>query len=438
MKRIKTLLAMLLCVAMLLSSAAFAASGTELSFNDILYTDENGEPMLDLGGVGLNLGFAENDGAIGLHLGLNANNESVADIQLTLQGNRLLMAMDGVSKVYSLDLASIIADSLGSSISLSEADLEALLTFVTDASGILANSVATGDDGITITIDVSEEQVDALLAALAKMLDTHPELFANSEYDSFSEVIADMDAKLSLQGSIVPTDAGFESSFYLIATDIESGEVSTLALIVAFDIVTENDTDQYDIYVNFGIGADKEEVVMSPYSAYIGLQYIDDQFDSFIFLAGTTTETGDMEEGFYFAYISPTFDSEKKWYVKTGTMDDSSLLSASCNMSDGNVTIKADDDTIEMGYAMENGEGIYKLVTDIDGVSNELSANGKLYNTEGEWLLPAETEAVDLMSLDEDGMNMLMMEALSAVLNALSAMGQANVLIGELVSSMMS
>lgn len=438
MKKIKTLLAMLLCVAMLLSSAALAGSGTELSINDILYSDENGEPMLDLGGVGLNLGFAENDGAIGLHLGLNANNESVADIQLTLQGNRLLMAMDGVSKVYSLDLASIISESIGSEISFNEADLEALLTFVTDASGILANSVATGDDGVTITIDVSEEQVDALLAALAKMLDTHPELFAGSEYNSFSDVIADMDAKLSLQGAIVPTDAGFESSFYLIATDIESGEVSTLAFIVAFDIVTENDTDQYNIYMNFGVGANEEEIEMSPYSAYIGLQYIDEQFDGFTFLVGTVSETGEIEEGFYFEYISPTFDSEKKWHVKIGTMDDSSLLSASCNMSDGNVTIKADDDTIELSYAMENGEGAYKLVTDIDGVVNELSANGKLYNTEGEWLLPAETEAIDLMTLDENGMNALMMEALSAVMNALSAMGQANVLIGELVSSLMS
>lgn len=435
MKKLRTLIALLICAAMLLGSAGMAAGGKEISLNDIVVS-VNGEELLNLSGIGINIGVAERDGGAGLHIGLNANGESVADVEAALQGNMLYMAADGISKVYGLDLLNVVGTAMEETqFTITAEDEAALMALVMEASAILPSCltlVEETDETAHFRLNVTEAQVDALLKALAGLLDNHPELFADSYYDNFSEMIADMEVKLSLKGDVLMTDAGMSAELYLVGTEIESGEASGIAIQLGMATATEENTDQLDIYFSMGEGMSEEDTVQYFESAF-SLWITDGNFDSFTGAFQTT----DTEDGLYFALASGDYTEDGMWGLEFGLLDESVMLIARGNMNSGVADLSVYEDVISLSYEMENGVGAYALEGTIEGDTFSVTANGKLSGTLGEWLIPAGTEAVDIMSLTEDDVNMLAMEGLSVAMGAMSAMAQANPLIASLLTEMM-
>ena len=120
----KTILAVLLAMLMLISACAMAeeASGGQLIVRDVVIDMGEGG-TLDLSGVDLTLALAGDEAQTALRLALDAAGASVLNVIAAFDEEQLTLRADGISDVYALsyeDLIALIEEAAGD-IDLSEA-----------------------------------------------------------------------------------------------------------------------------------------------------------------------------------------------------------------------------------------------------------------------------------------------------------------------------
>jgi len=443
MKILIRILALALCTVMLLSAGALAA-GKEISLENVAIVID-GTQKLDLSGVGLNLGFVSDADGAGMHIGLSAGDESVLDIQACLRGDVLQIAADGVKDVYSMNLADLATamqtQMPAGGFAYSASDRTAAMALVEQAKEVLAQSVTPDGevelDGIVYSVynvSVSAEQVQGLLDGLAVLLNDHPELFMDSEYDNFSAVLADMDAVISLEGLILEAEDEFVAELYPILTDVDDGESETLLIYV------EGNTEPGEaagttVQTLVTILGELEDDGSIDQQAAIALNYLEKAGE----FGMLEVQISDIEstEGVYLGVSAPELNEDAKWHGIFQSLSGEFALSVEGNDHDGGVLLESEGEYISLAYIIEGEKAQYGLSMLMDGSTVEIVADGSITDSEGEWMIPADAQTVDLSTMDEAKINALSMEFMSVTMNALARLSQANQVIAALISGAM-
>jgi len=443
MKRMIRFIALVLSAVMLLSATA-VASGGQLEIKDIIINISD-EMNLDFSGLGLELAAAEVDGGAGIRLGLNAGGADAANIYACVQGNQLLIGADGVGSVYSLDLSSVAAQAPVElpveNFALSAEDEAAIMALGQEAMQVLSGAVTPLEsqeiDGVAyeiLNIYIGPDQVDSLLAKLAVVLDNHPELFAESGYNNFSEMLADLEVKFSVEGFAAISESGFDAELYLVGTDVDDGEREGLGLQIAGTMESDptSGADVVALSAILGEGVDgsnfEAEIVIDSY-----LLMVNGAFASFeISVADAEYE----EDGLYAAFSAPVMSEAGHWNLSLVALDESVGFEADCSAADGSIVFFADEDYISLRYAINGADGEYLLNISADGTEIAASAKSSISADDGAWIIPADGQTVNVMTLTEDQMNLLQMEAMTVAMTALAKMAAVNPTVAALLGQM--
>lgn len=444
MKRMIRLIALLVCAAMLLSATAMAAGG-QIELKDLVINA--GEGMaLDLSGIGLSMGFAENQTGAGIHVGLTANGQKAADLKLCVQDDKLLIGADGVNSVYSLDLESVVSaiqtqlPSAGG-FSISPQDAAAFQALAEEAMMVLSGAVTPlqmyEQDGVSYqiyNISVTADQVDSLLNKLAVLLDRHPELAAQMGIGSFNSQFRQLPNRFSVEGFAAVSENGFDCEVYLVGTDKEDGERIGICLSVAG--VSERDADAgaeaIAIRIDMGDGLPEEGFE----SAFIIDAYMLLVNGEFISFEVNMRDAYYEEDGIYAVLTSPVMDENSHWTLNILTLDEAAGFELSCDADDGVAVIFADDEYVSLGYVIDGAEGKYELNTNVDGEAISIGFASSISADNGEWIIPAGTASTDVLSLTEQQINVLYMEAMTVAINALARMAAANPTIAGMLGDL--
>lgn len=442
MKRMMRLIALVLCAVMLLSATAFAAGG-QIEIKDIVLSMPG--MNLDLSGLGLELAAAEKDGGAGIRVGLNAAGADAANLYACVQDNQLLIGADGVGTVYSLDLASVASQlpvevpSQGMTFSpedqaaIEAIGMEAMMMF----SGAVTPLGQQDVDGVAYeiyNINVSADQVDNLLKKVAVLLDAHPEIFAESEYRNFTDMINKMQVRFSLEGFAAVSDNGFDAEVYLISTEKGDGERFGVGLQIAgiSERDPQGDSEAIAINAQLGIGDNngsfEPAVDIESYMLFKG--------GEFASLEISAAESGYESNGVYAAFSSPVLNGDDKWSLNLVALDGTAGVELACNTRNGEINFFADEDYINFQYQINGADAAFALNMDADGVNMGVNLATTVSADDGAWIIPAGTQGVDILTLTDAQMNVLKMEAMTVAMTALSKMAVANPTVAGLLGEM--
>lgn len=209
----KKFLAILMTLAMLVSSCAFAEATEPLSTKIVLddfvlyegpYANAD-NVLIDLSGLGLSL--SAYDGEIpSLQLALTASDEDVAGLSVAVDETKLLLGMTGVSNTYSVDIMDVV-ELFASEIGLiSDPETEDMAAIISEEDQMaLAELVAEGIAMYEASGETSTEEIDGavyditnnyisldynddLMVKAIAILDHYPQLVEGSGFESFAEV----------------------------------------------------------------------------------------------------------------------------------------------------------------------------------------------------------------------------------------------------------
>ena len=220
----KKLLAILLSALILLSACA-AAEAAKLTVKNVA-ASANGAVLFDLSGLDVELAVGTEDGRSGVSIALTSGGQDVERLTLAAIGSTVALFAGGLTDVYTLSIeqaAGILGQATGeldiedaiedASQAMSPADAAAIEELAAAVQAAFAAGVTDGGagelDGVPCEItlvELSEEQLSAVLDALVKLLDNHKEQLAGSGISSFSELRAALDPKLSVSGEAYETE----------------------------------------------------------------------------------------------------------------------------------------------------------------------------------------------------------------------------------------
>ena len=219
----KKILSVLMSLVLLLSVCAFAepveAEGAEIVLGDVILS-EGTQPILDLSGLDLVFGVYAGE-TVGVQLALAAADQEALALNMALEGEQLLLNMTGVTGVYSLNIAEL-ADSMGidaeAVANLDEEDLAAVIKpedqmalmalLMECVTVVQAGTTAAGTeeiDGVVYdvtTIEVAAGQIQPLIEKLVGILDHYPELLAETDIESFTQLYEIIAPALAVSGAI--------------------------------------------------------------------------------------------------------------------------------------------------------------------------------------------------------------------------------------------
>lgn len=458
----KKILSVLICLAMLLSGFALAA-GSELTISNLAVSVSDGT-NLDFSGIDLKLAAAESDTGAGLRIALDANGETVLSGVAALNEQGIVLSLDGMNNAYTVsmeDIMLMLAEDpdfqqmmqLIAALDFTEEDLAELIAiFETFSAQIEAGIVETGTeelDGVTYqsyTMSYDEELADALYRGIFGLLDKHPALVSilleGSDFTSMMEVYEAMGLKIRFEGEA-------------LANESES-EISLSAYGTANDLEEEIQMNNY-IYTTVGIdeeaGVQMEDMTMAlsqiENEEYIGIVEVNG-------CVTTQIETGELAafegylivptdeenwDGLSFGLYSPMMTGTDLWQISFGDWNETFTLDISFGQSEGVDGVYglmlAEDAQLSFYSEMQDGVGeIGFAVADAEfGV--ELLADVAVTETDGAWLDVDTANAVDILTITDEQVETFSMEAMIALMGAVSELAAANDTLAVLIGNLM-
>lgn len=277
----KKLLAILMALAMLLTTCAFAegadAAGAKITMSDIVvYAGE--AAMLDLTGLSLGVGVHVGEAGNGLQLTLGALENEVLALNMALAGEQLLLGMTGVTDVYSVDIAAT-AQSMGVDVNaISNVDVEevmgkisaedqtALMALMMEAVGVVQAGVTSGlteeIDGVTydkITVEVAAESIKPLLEKAVVILDNYSYLLEDSDIESFSQLYNEIKPAIGVSGTVLANDNSGVIDFTVDGSVMDGAQSGSLKLYVKGGEAADGSAD---LYIEIGVSAGEESYAL--------------------------------------------------------------------------------------------------------------------------------------------------------------------------------
>lgn len=218
----KKLLAILLGALMLLSAFAVAEGGSVTLGN--VQISANGQMMVDLRGLELELAAAQGDGGMGVRIALDYDGKGRDEVIGWLSDAVLALKASFLSNTYCMDLEEI-GQMVGSDLSPETAgdllnqipaeDMAAVMSIAVAAQECFQTGVTDGGEAeidgaryAVTSIEITEAQTGKVMDAVFALLDNHPEILSDSEFSSFSELRQAVNPQLSASGSVYTGDAG--------------------------------------------------------------------------------------------------------------------------------------------------------------------------------------------------------------------------------------
>lgn len=440
----KKLLAIFLCAVLLLSACAFA-EGKELTLNNI-QIDANGNPI-DLSGIDLRLSYAEDGENSGARLAIDGNGAELANLTASLQGNELLLAATGLSKVYVLTLDDAAGEQKEQeSVAFTEQDLNDFLA-VWNAwlADFEASMVPTGTeeiDGATYqnySISISAEQLDTVLFGVCDILDRQSAIRAAVQkelgMDSLRALREASGIAMSAEGtmSIGEQDASAEVIYTLSDPELEEPEHIGMDIIIT--ALEDETTAGTGLDVNICLyDADDAQ---SDDELDIGLTITLDG-ETFTGMDGYVLLFEDgAEKGVYFGVYSPAVQGSGLWQVSLMSYDETTAVDVAFGKTeelDGvYAAVTADGSVLEFyydagkaGLSLYSGEEYYSASADVT-----------VSDTDGSWLALDGANAVDALNMTDAQMQSLETELLATLLRLASGLAASNETIAALLGGLM-
>lgn len=459
----KKLLAMLMAVLMLISVCAMAeaASGGHLIIRDV-EIDMGGGETLDLSGVDFTLALAGDDSQGALRVAVDAAGASVLNAIAALGQEELTLRADGISDVYSIryeDLIAMIQEAAGD-VDVSEAFQSGFdAGFAAGASGeVPAEVTALCEHAVEIfsgaltpagteTIDgveyevydlaVSEEQMAVLVDDLAVLLDAYgQEGLENSGYDSYRQMFDEVNLRLSADGVVKSSETNIITSIDVTAFGADEAEPATLNIYV--DVTEDPENETVDVYLSLSEVEDGEsEEILSAHATYTEVNGEFGEFDLRIY------EPDSNEASFYVSVSSPASQAAGLWEFYLSIADGSETVNLYLDFGSVNgqdefyAHLTADGQTFYIDY--EGADGVGRLSIGMMGGDQSMggvSATVEVGEDDGAWLPGAADATVDILTIDEAQLEKLSNEGMMLLMNAMSALSQANESLAEMLGGM--
>ena len=426
MKRLVTLL---LCMMLLLAPAALAAgksatiSNMSMAINGDEYT---------LNGIELVLGFGEADDATGVHLAVNANGETAADLSLELIGNKIIAYAEGISDVYSIDLQTV-EDMLDEALEQYGVDwedifetigkelpemLEKWSASIEKITAVISESVTedgtvdlNGETATHYVISVSEQNMKKLLDELSDLLDDFVDEPDGVDLD---------DMNLSVEGTLDVGETMMAAEIRVIERDEATGDTATLVIVQNGTSAEEGGktTRRMDCSVYVENGDSRESVLTQTTEYYMigdaitGLEYnaVDEEGNTI--LIRLTLPEDQSVEGPYALYLLANSEIELNAEMSKG------LLHLNLTAPDGSMSLNADQ--------FSRGQTHVAFETVADGETLALSFDLTQTEDEAEWMNTAVETTVDMLTMDEEQSQKLMTELTAKGIELLGALAESS------------
>lgn len=457
----KKLMSVLLCIAMLLTACAFA-EGSELTISNVAITMGE-ESTFDLSGIDLRLAAADNEAGGGLRIALGANGEEVISAVASINEQGIALAMDGLSNTYTVsmeDIMQMLAEDpdfqeliqLIEALDFTEQDLVELIgiveTFMANVDASISETGSEEIDGVTYqtyAINFGEEGYDALFGGLAALLDKHPVLVGmimdGTGYNTVTEAYKASGFKMRAEGEMVSSESeveidltGYASTadgedvavngygYMVVGTDEEAGTEAVDMTLSLSEIVDEEYVDMFE--VNGCVTTATETGELAAFDGYLITPVDEENWD-----------------GLSFGLYGPALTGTGLWQLSISDWNETVSFDVSFGNADGvdGVYGLFSAEEAEMSYYFETVDGVGTAgLAYADSESFiEVAADVAITETDGAWLAVDTTNAVDILTITEEQIETVSMEAMVALMGALSELAAANDTVAMLVGGLM-
>ena len=461
----KKLLSVLICVVMLLTACAFA-EGSELTISNVAITMGE-ESTIDLSGIDLHLAAADNEAGGGLRIALGANGEEVISAVASINEQGIALAMDGLSSSYTVSMEDIMAMlaedpdfqqlmQLIAALDFTEQDLVELLgiieTFMANVDASISETGSEEIDGVTYqtyAINFGEEGYDALFGGLAALLDKHPALVGmimdGTGYSTLGEAYEASGFRMRAEGGMVSSESEVEIDLTGYASTADGEEVAVNGygyMVVGAD--EEAGVEMLDMSLAMSEIVDEEYVDMFEVNGCVTTVTETGElaaFDGYIVVPDGTSDEEDAYEGVIFGLYSPALTGTGLWQISIGDWNETVSFDVSFGNADGvdGVYGLIVAEEAEISYYIETVEGVGTAGIAFADAEEfvEVTADVAITETDGAWLAVDTTNAVDILTITEEQVETVSMEAMVALMGALSELAAANDTVAMLVGGLM-
>lgn len=442
----KKLLAIFLCAVLLLSACAFA-EGKELTLSNI-QIDANGNPI-DLSGIDLRLSYAKDGESSDARLAIDGNGAELANLTVSLQGDELLLAATGLSKVYALTLDDAAGEQEEQDgIAFTEQDLNDFLAvlnaWLADFEASMVPAGTEEIDGATYqnySISISAEQLDTAFFGFCDILDRQSAIRAAVQkelgVDSLRALQEASGIAMSVEGTLSIGEQDASAEVIYTVNDPELEEPEHIGMDIIITAIEDETTAGKGVDVSICLyDADDAQ---SDDELDIGLTItLDGETEAFTGMDGYVLLFEDgAEKGAYFGVYSPAVQGSGLWQVSLMSYDETTAIDVAFGKTeelDGvYAAVTADGSVLEFyydagkaGLSLYSGEEYYSAAADVT-----------ISDTDGSWLALDGANAVDALNMTDAQMQSLETELLATLLRLASGLAASNETVAALLGGLM-
>ena len=461
----KKLLSVLICVAMLLTACAFA-EGSQLTISNVSLTAGDGS-SLDFSGIDLRLAAADNEAGGGLRVALGANGEEVISGVASINEQGVVLAMDGLSNAYTIsvdDIMTMLAEDpdfqqmmqLMAAMDFTEQDLVELVaifeTFMANVQGSISETGTEEIDGAsyqTYAVNFGEEGYDALFGGLAALLDKHPALVGmimdGTGYNTVTEAYEASGFKMRAEGVAISGETEVEVDLmgYASAEGMEEVAVNSYVYVTA-GADEEAGVEAVDMSMVLSEVVDEEYIGIVELNGCI--TYVTETgelaaFDGYIVVPTGTVDGEDVYEGVNFGLYGPALTGTGLWQISISDWNETVSFDVSFGNADGvdgvYGMLAAEEAEISCYVELVEGVGAAGIAFADGEEFVEVTADVAITETDGAWLNVDTTNAVDILTITDEQVETVSMEAMIALMGAVSELASANDTVAMLVGGLM-
>lgn len=439
----KKLLAVLLCL--LLAAAPVAmAEGYDLKISNINANIMDTEFALE--NIELVFGVGSNDEGAGLHIAIKANGDTVSDVVLAANSEKILAYADGISDVYSVDLQTIL-DALSSAMESSGFNPEAAAAQASEMgamwaeagekiAGILSGAVKAdgeceidGETAAKYTIFVSEDDMQAVLCEANERIGELLEMAGQSEAAQQLGDLINGNERLSVNGTFLLGETKFTGEFSLNARNTETNEASALVSTVDGNQIEEDGVNVSSVHSELSIDTDGEieKVSESDVTTYT----VDGKFAGVVISAAPAGE-----EPVLISFQLPAIQAEgitEFYMTRSDAALDIQIDDAVCKM-----ILSSLDEYMSLTYtAIDESTVNIVFESNIAEAPAYVSLDATIEQTDAEWLKTEADETVDVLTISEEQVQKLQNEAILKVLGTLGTLAGSCEALAALMTGMM-
>ena len=445
----KKIISLILVLMMLVSACAMAA-GKEITIGNVMLGDNAGS-VIDFSGIELKFAAAANDNSAGVSVAAAAAGEDVVRVVLSADEAGAYLSADGISDVYSISMetiAELLSTYLGSELAnlevlvgqittIAAEGFEKMLAIVEESMTEAGTQEISGQEYVVYDVYVSSEAVMEIYGIFDEFVALYPQMMEGTGYSSFTEMFESEGIDMTIDGQAFYGENGVMEDLY---ANIDGEAVSNVFASVEYVYYEDMDLNGIDIYVAL-YDPSVEDVDEGEIGYAFATVYTDPETEEFV-MFDISVGAGD-EDGVYAALNLGSEGSDEYKYFTVSTMDDAmEFFVAWGEEGDAfNVIVELTDDNedveLQAVYAMpDDGEGNLSAVATSGEDEIVLSADITVTDSDGAWL-PEIGETVDILTVDEDQINKLTMEAMGVLGKLISACSAASDDFAALMTEMM-